>query len=106
MNKFFVDTSGWVAMLVNSDYHHQNAVKINLDLLSTGFDIVTHEGILLEVGNALSGVKTRGAVMGLLESISASARIELIPLTPALTGIFVRLGLLSYFNLRTRENFS
>lgn len=83
MNKFFVDTSGWVAVLVSSDYHHKNAVKIYLELLSTGYDIVTHEGILLEVGNALAGVKTWATVIDLLENISGSARIDLIPFTPS-----------------------
>lgn len=83
MNKFFVDTSGWVAVLVSSDYHHKNAVKIYLERLAALYDIVTHEGILLEVGNALAGVKTRATVIDFLETLSSSGRIALILFTPS-----------------------
>lgn len=82
MSKVFVDTSGWVAVLVRSDHHHQSAVDIYLERLSGGCDLVTHEGVLMEVGNALAGAKTRATVTKLLDTISRSARIELVHFTP------------------------
>lgn len=62
MRKVFVDTSGWLAVLVSSDLHHKNAVETYLKLITQGCRLVMHDGILLELGNALSGVKTRSIV--------------------------------------------
>ena len=84
MKKVFVDTSGWLAVLVSSDVHHKRAVEIYLELLTSGHDLVTHDGILLEIGNALSGLKTRDTALNLIEKISNSHRIELVPLTSIL----------------------
>lgn len=84
MKKVFVDTSGWLAVLVSSDTHHKSAVEIYLELLTLGHDLVTHDGILLEIGNALSGLKTRDIALNLIEKISNSHRIELVPFTPIL----------------------
>lgn len=81
MKKIFVDTSRWLAILLSSDFHHQRSVESYKKMLASGHDLVTHEGILLELGNALSGVKTRNIVLNLIQKISYSQRIEIIPLT-------------------------
>ena len=83
MNKLFVDTSGWLAILVSSDHHHKNAVEIYLERIKSGHEIVTHEGILLEVGNALAGVKTRHIVNDFLATVSCSEKIELVRFSPS-----------------------
>lgn len=83
MKKIFVDTSGWIAILVSSDQYHNNAVKIYLECIAAGCNFVTHEGILLEVGNALAGSKSRETVIHFLATVSNSSRIELIPFSPS-----------------------
>jgi len=82
MKQVFIGTSGWLAVLIISDFHHANAVDIYLRLLSSGHDLKTHDGILLEMGNALSGIRTRKIAKKLIDTIAESKRIELVPLTP------------------------
>ena len=85
MKKVFVDTSGWLAVLISSDSLRQIAVDIYREILSSGRDMVTHEAILLEIGNALSAVKTRNTALKLKAIIAKSSRIELIALMPSHT---------------------
>lgn len=84
MKKVFVDTSGWLAVLLSSDFHHQRAIEYYRKMLASGHDLVTHDGILLELGNALSGLQTRNIVLNLIQKIFSSQKIELIPLTSEL----------------------
>ena len=84
MNAIFVDTSGWLALVVKSDFLHERAVEIYDELLKKGCDFITHEGILLEVANSLSSAKARGTVLKLKESIETSNRIEMFSLSPDL----------------------
>jgi len=84
MKKVFADTSGWLALVVKSDSLHEQAVGVYQDLLSGGYDFVTHDGILLEIGNSLSSVKARSIALRLKESIETSNRIELVSLSPEL----------------------
>lgn len=69
MKKVFADTSGWLAVVAKSDFLHEKAVQIYLELLASGCNFVIHEGILLEVGNSLSKTKTRTVALKLKESI-------------------------------------
>lgn len=84
MKKVFADTSGWLAIVLKSDSFHKKAVQIYLELLASEYSFVTHEGILLEVGNGLSSAKTRDVALKLKDSIEKSTRIELVSLSPEL----------------------
>jgi len=84
MKRVFADTSGWLALVVKSDSLHEQAVEVYQDLLSGGYDFVTHDGILLEIGNSLSSVRARSIALRLKESIETSNRIELVSLSPEL----------------------
>ena len=84
MRKIFADTSGWLALVVKSDFLHEKAVEVYQKLLNKNSDFVTHDGILLEVGNGLSSVKARVTAVKLKENIENSSRIELVSLTPEL----------------------
>lgn len=84
MKKVFADTSGWLALVVKSDFLHEKAVEIYQNLLNQNYDFVTHDGILLEVGNSLSSVKARNTALKLKENIENSSRIELVSLSPEL----------------------
>lgn len=57
MRKIFVDTSGWLAIVVKSDSLYRRASEIYFDRYAQGFEFVTHGGVLLEVGNSLSSVR-------------------------------------------------
>ncbi len=84
MKKVFADTSGWLALVIKSDFLHGKAVEVYQKLLNQNFNFVTHDGILLEVGNGLSSVKARNTALRLKEKIENSKRIELVSLSPEL----------------------
>lgn len=84
MKKVFADTSGWLALVVKSDFLYEKAVEIYQNLLNQNYDFVTHDGILFEVGNSLSSVKARNTALKLKENIENSSRIELVTLSPEL----------------------
>lgn len=84
MKPVFVDTSGWVALLVKSDFHHEQASTIYSDLIARRIELITHEAILMELGNALAGRNTRTAVVGLLSLLNGTKLIERVALDDAL----------------------
>ncbi len=84
MRKIFADTSGWLTIVVKSDFLHEKAVKIYRELLNNNYNFVTHDGILLEIGNSLSSVNYRSTALKLKESVEKSLRIELVPLSDEL----------------------
>lgn len=81
MKEIFADTSGWIALVVKSDFSHEKAVEIYQNLLNQGADFITHDAILLEVGNSLSSIKARNIAVRLKESIENSSRIKLLSLS-------------------------
>jgi uncharacterized protein len=81
MKTVFIDTSGWLAIVNSTDFLHTRASNIYQDLLKTNDRFVSHEAILLELGNSLSSIKTRKLAVNLDESIRNSKRIELVPIS-------------------------
>ena len=84
MNKLFVDTSGWLALVNRSDALHLEAKKIYDERFAAGWDFVTHTGVLMETGNGLSLVKLRDLAVRLKNRLDASARIEVISVEDSL----------------------
>jgi uncharacterized protein len=84
MKTVFIDTSGWLAIVNSTDFLHTRASNIYQDLLKTNYRFVSHEAILLELGNSLSYIKTRKLAVNLDESIRNSKRIELVPISSEL----------------------
>jgi predicted nucleic acid-binding protein len=54
MNKLFVDTSGWIALINRSDALHAVVTKIYNERFAAGWEFITHAGVMLEVGNGMS----------------------------------------------------
>ncbi len=84
MKKIFADTSGWLALVINSDFLHEKAVKTYQELLDKNYNFVTHSGVLLKIGNGLSSINGRRTALKLKESIEKSRRIESVSLSPEL----------------------
>jgi predicted nucleic acid-binding protein len=84
MNKLFVDTSGWIALINRSDALHAAATKIYNERFAAGWEFITHAGVMLEAGNGMSLVRLRHLAVQLKTRIDASARIEVVPLSEAL----------------------
>ncbi|MGH8565933.1 MAG: type II toxin-antitoxin system VapC family toxin [Gammaproteobacteria bacterium] len=84
MNKLFVDTAGWIALINRSDAVHTAATKIYNERFAAGWEFITHAGVMLEVGNGMSLVRFRHLAVRLNTRIDASAHIEVVPLSEAL----------------------
>ncbi|MGH9835387.1 MAG: type II toxin-antitoxin system VapC family toxin [Blastocatellia bacterium] len=81
MNKLFVDTAGWLALVNRSDSLHAVATKIYDERFAAGWSFVTHAGVMLEVGNGLSRARLRHLAVKLKLRLDASARVEVNSLT-------------------------
>src|SRR5438093_1404029 len=84
MNKLFVDTSGWIALINRSDALHAAATKIYNERFAAGWEFIMHAGVMLGVGNGMSLVRFRHLAVRLKTRIDTSARIEVVPLSEAL----------------------
>ncbi len=80
MNRLFVDTSGWLALVNLSDSLHAIATNIYNERFAAGWNFVTHAGVMLEVGNGLSRARFRHLAIGLKSRLEASARVEIVSL--------------------------
>ena len=59
---------GLAVYFLKSDVLNSRATKIYSELLASDTKLVTHEGVLFEIGNALSSSKSRHIVIKLKES--------------------------------------
>ncbi len=84
MNRTFVDTSAWLAILSSYDSLHSSAAMVYEKLLLDDVKLVTHDGILLEVGNGFAGVTMRRQAYQLRQKIQQTEFIELVPLSEPL----------------------
>lgn len=76
MKLTFVDTSGWIALVNVSDSFHRRATEIYQFKYKEGNRFVTHQGVMLEVGNGLSSVRLRPMAIGLKNKLEKSDRFE------------------------------
>jgi len=81
MNKLFVDTAGWLALVNRSDTLHTIATKIYQERFEAGWSFVTHTAVMLEVGNGLSKARFRHLAVSLKERLASSPRVEIKPVT-------------------------
>ena len=77
--RYFIDTSYLLAFLDVDDAHHQVA-SAWADLFEDHpVDLLTHEGILAEIGDGYSGVSRRKLGIRILRSLETDPRIEIAP---------------------------
>jgi hypothetical protein len=81
MNRLFVDTSGWLALVNRSDALHEAATDIYNERFAAGWVFVTHAGVMLEVGNGLSRARSHHLAVKLRSRLNASTRIQIESLT-------------------------
>ncbi len=77
MKPVFVDTSGWIGLVNISDFLHPAVTQIYQSKYAEGYNFVTHQGILLECGNGLSGLRLRQSAVGLKNKLEKSNRVEI-----------------------------
>lgn len=84
MKRLFVDTSGWLAIVNSGDALYAVASKIYRQRFVAGWHFTTHSGVMLEVGNSMSAVRSRKLAVQLKETLGTSARMNVVPVTEEL----------------------
>lgn len=79
MTEVFLDTSYAIALAVANDEHHQRAVKLAEQLESEGTRLITTRAIVLEIGNALAGLRYRRAAIQLLDALENDPKVKIVP---------------------------
>jgi len=80
----FVDTSALVAILVNSDLLHRDAVQLMAELREKEAQIVTTEMIFFELANSLSAIRYRNTAIGLIDQLRQMNNLEIMWSNPDL----------------------
>lgn len=91
-NRYFLDTSYAIALLIVNDEFHTTALQLRERLIAENSQIVTSQAIVLEIGNGLARKRYRHFAVEALELLERSPNIEVVSLTDELiaeaTGIF------------------
>lgn len=63
MTDVLLDTSYAIALSVSNDEHHERALRLAEQLEAEGTGLITTRAIILEIGNALAGLRYRKGVI-------------------------------------------
>lgn len=80
----FLDAAYAIALASPKDRLHARAVALAEELESDRTRLVTTRAVLLEVGNALSKRRHRGAAVQLLSALETDPSVEIVDLSPDL----------------------
>ena len=80
-DEVFLDASYAIALSAPTDEHHERAGRLAEQIEAEGTGLVTTQGVVLEVGNALSGLRYRRAAVALLDALENDPAVEIVPVT-------------------------
>lgn len=80
----FIDTAYAIALSSAKDSFHQAALLLADQIDAAGIRLMTTRAVLLEIGNALSKQRYRGAAIRLLYALETDPNVEILPLTEPL----------------------
>ncbi len=80
----FLDTSFAVALTVESDRHHEQALALADETVRARATLVTTAAVVLEIGNSLARARYRASAVTLLASLHRDPRVEIESLTDEL----------------------
>ena len=83
-NEIFLDTSFSIALTVERDRLHQNALRLARELWSGATEIITTQAVVLEIGNALSKLKYRRTAVEIIEQFNRDPNVIIVSLTDEL----------------------
>ena len=78
MNKVFIDSAAWLALVNKNDEFHEKAKEVRGNLFKEKVGFVTTNQIIIEVANTLSKLRFKKVVVKLIESIEKSKDINVI----------------------------
>ena len=76
----FLDAAYAIALSATSDQYHARAMELRSQMKIEGTRLVTTQGVVLEVGNALSKLRYRDAAIRLVASLLTDPNVEVLPL--------------------------
>ena len=83
-SEIFLDTSYAIALSSSKDRFHAKAVEIAGQIRTAKTKLITTRPVMLEIGNALSGLRFRVAAVDLLTALEADPKVGIVPLTESL----------------------
>lgn len=99
MKSIFVDTAALIAIGNSRDAFHVRALQINQELRKSRRWLVTTSAILLEFGNAFSGIRLRPVAVKMIQAIRGSDRWNLVRLDDS----FLDRGFQKYRHVMDKE---
>ena len=84
MNKVFLDTSFITALSVENDSHHEIAQYWAQRIAQNRGLMITHQGVLLEIGDAFSGPDWRKMSVELINYLQHDPMVKIIPISTML----------------------
>ncbi len=84
MDKVFVDTAAWLALLNIDDALHAHAQRVMSTLRQQRMSLVTTEFVLLEVADALSAPTQRAQTVGFINGLRRMPILSIIPASQSL----------------------
>ncbi len=79
--KVFLDASYAIALSVPKDMYHERAVILADELETDKTHLVTTRAVMLEIGNALSKQRYRGAAVKLLQALEEDPNVTIIQMS-------------------------
>lgn len=83
-SSLFLDTSFTIAQVSTNDQYNQKARLWSEKIQTENIPLVTTQAVLLEIGNALSRQRFRQIATSLLEYLTSSESIQIVPLSDGL----------------------
>ncbi len=75
----FLDTSGWIALLISDDRNHMEAIRAWREVILWGREIVLTDWIIAETGNGLARTARRAAFVESIRLLPASPEFRVVP---------------------------
>ncbi len=79
--RVFLDTNGWIALLISSDSLHSVALRLWTDLSRQGYTVFITDWVAAETGNGLARTPARVRFASAVELVRSSPRVEWITMT-------------------------
>lgn len=80
----FLDTNGWIPLLNATEYLHEAANKIWLDLGESGFRVVLTDWVIAETGNGLARSRARNGFADTVAQLWQSPVVDIVIVDQAL----------------------
>jgi len=78
VNRIFVDTSAWLALLNTADQYHFQSKQIRDELIQNDTKLYTSSFVLAELANGLSKLKYRNMAIDFIERVKSGKEVQIV----------------------------